>query len=340
MKKRALVVCPGRGTYTKETLGYLKQHARSDIRAFIADVDQRRAAVGDPTVSDLDRAPAFDIAMHTRGEHASALIYTCALADLMSVNREQFDIVAVTGNSMGWYLACAAAGVLDPAGAFFVVNVMGSMMREEIIGGQVIYPICNEQWQVLPELVERARAAVQRAGPEVYLSIDLGGYLVWGATPTGVRTLLKELPPVENFPMQLMNHAAFHTPLLRSVAERAFSVIHEDLFRAPVYPLIDGRGAIWQPHSTTPEDIYHYTLGHQVVEPYDFRQAITVGLKEFAPDVVILLGPGSSLGASIGQVMIQHRWLGLTNKSDFMARQAESPFVLAMGRPDQRQLVV
>ena len=43
-KKRLVVVCPGRGSYTKETLGYLKN--ASHVRDFIADMDERRRALG------------------------------------------------------------------------------------------------------------------------------------------------------------------------------------------------------------------------------------------------------------------------------------------------------
>src|SRR5262245_47214821 len=126
MKKRALVVCPGRGSYTKETLGYLKNAAH--VRDFIADIDRRRASLGEPTISDLDNDPAFKPGVHTKGEHASALIYACAYADFMAIDRDKYDIVAVTGNSMGWYLTLAFGGSLDWAGGFEVVNTMGSMM--------------------------------------------------------------------------------------------------------------------------------------------------------------------------------------------------------------------
>src|SRR4051812_17128266 len=138
-KKRAVVICPGRGTYTKETLGYLRQFGRH-AKDFIADIDQRRANLGEPTISELDNTETFKPAVHTKGEHASLLIYACSYADFTAINREKYDIVAITGNSMGWYLALAYGGSLDWAGGFDVINTMGGMMKAEIIGGQVIYP--------------------------------------------------------------------------------------------------------------------------------------------------------------------------------------------------------
>jgi acyl transferase domain-containing protein len=343
MKKRAVVICPGRGTYTKETLGYLRQYG-VHTKDFIADADQRRQALGEPTISELDNAETFKPGVHTKGEHASALIYACSYADFTSINRDKYDIVAVTGNSMGWYLALAYGGSLDWAGGFDVVNTMGSMMKQEIIGGQVIYPVCDENWIFSPEkksAVEKTVARLnEREGIEIHTSIYLGGYLVLGANKAGTAALLKELPSFENYPFQLINHAAFHTPLLRDISHRAFEMLPVSLFNKPKIPLIDGEGHIWQPYSTDIQNLYNYTLGAQVVEPYNFTSAITVALKEFAPDCLILLGPGSSLGGSIGQILIENDWRGLKNKQQFTSLQAENPFLLAMGRAEQRPLVI
>jgi [acyl-carrier-protein] S-malonyltransferase len=342
MKKRAVVICPGRGTYTKETLGYLRRHG-GHIAEFLADIDNRRRAADEPTITALDGAEVFKPQVHTRGEHASSLIYACAYADFMAIDRDKFDIVAVTGNSMGWYLALAMGGALDWAGAFQVINTMGSMMKEEIIGGQVIYPVCGDDWRPSPEReaeVERVVAKLsEQEGFEIHPSIYLGGYVVIGANRPAINALLKELPKVEDYPFQLINHAAFHTPLMRGTSERAFTMLGQDLFHAPETALIDGQGKIWQPYSTDVHELHRYTLGYQVVEPYDFTGAITVALREFAPDTLILLGPGGSLGGAVGQILVQNNWLGIESKSDFTDRQKGNPLLLAMGRPEQRPLV-
>lgn len=342
-KKRIVVLCPGRGSYTKETLGYLRRFG-GGVREFLLDLDERRAALDEPTVSELDALETFKPAVHTKGEHASPLIYACAYADFMSIDRERFEIVAVTGNSMGWYLALAFGGSLEWAGGFDVVNTMGSMMKEGIVGGQVIYPVCDENWVKQSEKVELVKQTVARLhghdGIEIYPSIDLGGYMVLGANREGVAALLKELPKVDDYPFQLVNHAAFHTPLLRETSERAFQVLPIELFHKPAVPLIDGRGAIWQPYSTRIEELYSYTLGHQVVEPYNFTRAVSVALKEFAPDHLVLLGPGGSLGGSIGQILVECDWKGVKSKADFTRLQESQSFLISMGRAEQRALVV
>jgi hypothetical protein len=74
MKKRALVICPGRGTYNATELGYLKTHhaAREDV---IAAVDAVRGEMGQLTVSQLDGADKYTPSVHMTGDNASALIY-------------------------------------------------------------------------------------------------------------------------------------------------------------------------------------------------------------------------------------------------------------------------
>jgi len=339
-KKRIVVVCPGRGTYTKETLGYLQKYGKH-VNEFISDIDQRRQKLNELSISEMDNMPTFQPNIHTKGENASSLIYVCAYADFMAIDREKYNIVAITGNSMGWYLACAFGGALDWANGFSVINTMGSMMKNETIGGQVIYPIVDEKWKFSQEKMDQVRAAVgkvnQREGCEVYDSIYLGGYIVLGANKAGTQALLKELPQVENYPFQLINHAAFHTPLLKSTSEKAFQILPEGLFQKPHTALIDGRGQIWQPYSTDVQKLYQYTLGQQVYATYDFTQAITVALKEFAPDHLFLLGPGGSLGGSIGQIMIKNDWRNLKNKDDFSRSQESDlnegqPFLVSMGR--------
>ncbi|MGE0633375.1 MAG: ACP S-malonyltransferase [Pseudobdellovibrionaceae bacterium] len=334
-KERAVVICPGRGTYTKETLGYLKKF-RPKLNEFFGALDDMRATRGEVTISQLDDEPVFKPGLHTKGENASTLIYACSYADYLSLDFDKYDIVAVTGNSMGWYIALAVAGALDVHGAFETINTMGSMMKEKLIGGQIIYPTVDENWHRNESLVRQIQEALieVKAIPEceAYLSINLGGYSVIGGNQKALDFLLKKLPKMENYPFQLINHGAFHTPLLDGASNRAFEMISPDIFKRPGVPLIDGRGHIWSPYSTDLEDIYRYTFDHQVVKPYDFTKAVTVSLKEFCPDRLILLGPGNSLGGSIGQILIENKWLDIKSKGDFSEHQKRDPFLVSLGR--------
>jgi [acyl-carrier-protein] S-malonyltransferase len=343
-KQRAVVICPGRGTYNKEELGYL-QRLHSDKTEIISLIDDFRERQGQIKVAELDGMENYSMRTHTAGENASALIYACALADFQAINKDQFDIVAVTGNSMGWYIALAVAGALKPDKAIELINTMGSMMTKGLIGGQMIYPIINDDWQVDPaqerKVMQWLAQANQESDCEVYLSIKLGGYLVFGGNKAGLKALENLLPVMQDrYPMHLFNHAAFHTPLLDEVSKRAMSLMSAELFNGPEIPLIDGLGQVWQPYSCDAEQLYHYTLATQVVEPYDFSKTIEVAIKEFAPDKLIILGPGATLGGAVAQSLISHHWLNLQSKADFIAQQKQDPFILAMGLAEQRKKVL
>ncbi len=336
-KERVVVICPGRGTYTKETLGYLKKHrANSNIHNFITALDDKRKAIGMPTITSLDEEPVFKPQLHTKGENASTLIYACSYADFSALDPEKYEIAAVTGNSMGWYIALAVSGALNTDGAFDVINTMGSMMKDELVGGQIIYPLIDENWSVLPERVELVQKELlnvnQVAGCEAYISIYLGGYIVIGGNQKALDILLKKLPKTENYPFQLINHAAFHTPLLNEISQKAFQLLQPDLFHRPSIPLVDGRGHIWQDYATDLNELYNYTFEHQVIRPYDFTKSITVCLKEFCPDRLILLGPGNTLGGAIGQIMIENKWMNIASKTDFSELQKQNPFLISLGR--------
>ena len=206
---------------------------------------------------------------------------------------------------------------------------MGSMMKDEVIGGQMIYPLVDDNWQIKPAVLELVQAALKEANAqpegEAYISIQLGGYAVIGGNQRALDFMLKKLPKIENYPFQLINHAAFHTPLLKQTSEKARQILSQDLFHRPQIPLIDGRGHLWTEFATKQNDIYNYTFQHQVVCQYDFTTAITVAIKEFCPDRLVLLGPGNTLGGAIGQILVQNKWLKIASKSDFIDRQKVRP---------------
>lgn len=343
VKQTAVIVAPGRGTYNKTELGYLSR-LHSDKAELLGQIDAYRRAQGQEPVTELDEAPRFSSAKLTRGDNASPLIYACAYADFLSIDREAIDIVAVTGNSMGWYIALACAGALDAMGGLQLVNTMGTLMQESLIGGQLVYPVFDDDWIEVPgrgQTIVQAMAEInQMPDHDLALSIDLGGMLVLAGNEAGLSAFEKQMPPIDGrFPMRLKNHAAFHTELQQPVAEAGRANIDVSLFRQPELPLIDGRGSIWQPKATNLAALYDYTLNHQVVEPYEFAIAIRTAAREFMPDLFIVLGPGTTLGGSVAQSMIKARWRGVRDKNTFKTVQDENPRLISMGMDEQRRQV-
>ncbi|MEM6810376.1 MAG: ACP S-malonyltransferase [Pseudomonadota bacterium] len=342
MTRTAVVICPGRGTYGKEELGYLKRH-HADRMALFSAFDAVCAEEDAKGVVELDAAERFSLATYTRGDVASPLIYAASFADAAAL-ADDIEVVAVTGNSMGWYIALAVAGALSPVDGFRVVNTMGGLMQQHLIGGQLIYPFMEGDWQNAPE----QRAALLQAVAEIDAeadcvlarSIELGGMLVLAGNEAGLARFEATQPKVQDrFPMRLPNHAAFHTALQQPVAEAGQEALAALDFGQPERPMIDGRGHVWWPQASDPDALRDYTLGHQVTEAYDFSAAIRAAAVEFAPDLFIVTGPGATLGGAVAQSLIRCQWRGMTSKATFQALQREAPLLVSMGMAEQRPWV-
>jgi [acyl-carrier-protein] S-malonyltransferase len=340
----ALVVCPGRGTYGKAELGYLSRF-HADKGELISSFDRVRAERGQPMVSELDGADRFSVALHTRGDIASPLIFAASYADFLSIDSDRFDVVAVTGNSMGWYTALPCGGAVSAENGFRIIDAMGRHSQAGDPGGQVLLSLVDEEWREVPGLRESLLSLTgdinSRPECRLYVSIELGGMIVFAGNEAGLAALLAEAPPTPGRePMRLVNHGPFHTPMMRGSSDRATTALPPQWFSGPAVPMIDGRGHIWRRFATNSEALWRYTFDTQILETYDFTRAVQVAVREHAPDRIILLGPGDTLGGAIAQALIGIEWRALTSKSEFQEMQRSSePVLLSMGREDQRGLV-
>ncbi|MCH7824539.1 MAG: ACP S-malonyltransferase [Acidobacteria bacterium] len=349
MNKAVVVLCPGRGSYTASELGYLSRPVQaavlSELNAAIDRSDGLRTARGDLTIRGMDGARTFSPEFF-RGENASGLTFACTAFDFLRLDDTELDIVAVGGNSMGWYSALFAAGVFGLDDAFDLVETMGGMLQNGQIGGQVIYPLVDDDWRAEPGRAAAAATAlesVREAGHQAGWSIRYGGYAVLWADADGLPLLLGELPPVKNaemkYPLELPGHSAFHSSLMLPVSERALDQLSSLPWRPPSIPLIDGRGCRWHPLGTDPAALCRYTLETQVLEPYDFSASVRVALREYAPDAFVLLGPGDALGAAVAHAVIAERWQGIDSREAFVERQEDDPLLISLGRAEQAALV-
>jgi acyl transferase domain-containing protein len=343
MTKTAVVICPGRGTYNAPELGYLGRHFPD--AGLLGQFDTLRQQGGQPTLSELDGAARFTLSKHSRGDNASGLIYAATYGDFLSINRAEIEVVAVTGNSMGWYSALACGGAVSPLDGFRISNTMGTFMQEALIGGQLVYPWMDDDWVPRPERRAVLMALVAdidaRTDHVLTLSIDLGGMLVLAGNEAGLKAFEQTAEPVQDrFPMRLGNHAGFHSALQTPVSDRGRAVLGQDLFGQPKIPMIDGQGSIWWPGACDPNALWDYTLGTQVVETYDFSAALHSAAREFAPDLFIVTGPGTTLGGAVAQSLILANWRGMDGKAAFKTRQENTGLLVAMGLEAQRAQVV
>ena len=274
-KKRIVIVSPGRGTYTRETSGYLKKYS-SSAKPHVNWMYEMRLKNGYKTLTELDNS-VFKTNVNMRGENASTLIYGCSISDFLSIDQSRYQIVGVAGNSMGWYTALVLSGATSIENGYRIIHEMGAMMEKEIIGGQIIYPIMNKDWSI--DKLKKIDILKKIKVVNAYVSINLGGYLVIAGSQNSLDKLIKTLPKIEKFPFQIPFHGAFHTPLMKEVSKKAFKKIPISFFNKPKIPLIDGRGHIWSPYSTNGKKLQDYTLKGQVLNTFDFTRTIEVALK-------------------------------------------------------------
>jgi len=326
---RVAILCPGRGSYTENSLGSLPRE-----HEWVQAADRLRGSLGLESLLDLDGAEKFEPARHLRPANISALIYLVSMLDGARVLAKE-DVTCIAGNSMGWYTALALGGALSFEHGFELVQKM-ALFQEEVAGGQIIYPVVDEDWHRDPELEEHVRSALTGDG-EVFPSITLGGYVVFAGSAKGISRLLQELPKVElgknRYPIRLAQHGPYHTPLAEPVAARARRELAGLEFQRPHTTLIDGHGRRHTPWSADQNQLRAYTFGAQVTQPYDFTASVRVALCEHAPERLTLLGPGNTLGGICGQILIETRWQGIHARDDFQRVQAsDAPLVDSLQR--------
>ena len=339
MKESVLVVAPGRGSYSKKTMGVLQNRTSQRLQK----LNEYRTKQQRLSPSEIDALPRFQSSKHLAGEEASLLTAACSIADFDDIHQEKYEIVGICGNSMGHYTALILSEVLSLVEGAALIDTMGEYQRGNVIGGQQVYPICDEDWNILPQ----REAALQRALSNIkdlHLSIDLGYQKIIAGSKEALSQAQEYLPSFEQskrtFPITLPMHSAFHTPLLQNTSQKAKQDLEGISWNQPKYSLIDGLGNISRPWVTHREYIRGYTLGAQVVETYQFRIMIQQAISLLAPERIILLGPGSNLGGAIAQSIIDIGWYGIHCKEDFLLRQEKDPVLLSMGREDQRSRVV
>ena len=333
----AVVIAPGRGSYRKESLHSLQHESRSlDI------ADQVRSERNRITIREIDSKPKFSSRFHISGENASLLTAAGGFSDFERIS-ESYDIVAVCGNSMGHYTALGLSGALSIYDTCHLIDQMGAYQERNQIGGQLIYPIVGDDWTIDNSRIKKVMNVVASV-PDLYISIYLGGNIVLGGTKEALEQAQNKLPALQigttSFPLILPLHSAFHTPLLENTSRKAIWDLQHLTIQQPNIPLIDGMGKIWKPQMTDLDLLWKYTLTHQVTKTYHFTNMIRCALRNFAPDVLICLGPGNSIGSAVAQVCIQEKWWGLSYKSDFTQMQKENPKILSFSRPEQLDLIL
>lgn len=323
----AVLLCPGRGSYGRAELGCIQRWLQPGAVAEALDhADAARRERGQPTVRELDAAAQFRPGLHLDGENAAELIYFATLLHLQQL-QARYRIVAVAGNSLGWYTALPASGALEPLAGWRLVTTMAALQKQ-VPGGQILTTAVGDDWRpdaTLGGAIDAALANVLARGDEHFCarSIRLGGHEVLAGTEPAMAALLAELPKVKlgerEFPFRLAGHGPFHTQLCEGVAAAAAEQLADLPIAEPRVHLIDGFGNVHSPWSADPRELRDYTLQAQVLETFDFTAAVRTAIREFNPDVLLCAGPGQSLRAPVGHVVVREGFRGVRDREALFA---------------------
>jgi [acyl-carrier-protein] S-malonyltransferase len=332
---RAAVAFPGRGSYGPPSLGSLPAG-----HPWVRRADELRAAAGLTPLSEVDGAGSFDPAVHLRPTNGWPLVFLCSLLDAERI-ADDHEVVVVVANSTGWYTALAASGALGFDDAFRLVQEMAAAAEAPLAGdsapAELIYPLTDDAWQPAQARIDGLQEALGEANGGTALAVDLGAFAIVAGTADRIDSLAGRLPPVtlaeRAYPLRLATSDAWHTPLRAGAAREAATRLGDLRWDRPNVTLVDGRGVRFTPWSTDPAELAEQSLRGQGGATYDFATSLRVALREYAPDVVLLPGPGGSLGTACAQIVVAEGYRGMRSRSEFEAAQAGGgPLLLSMRR--------
>jgi [acyl-carrier-protein] S-malonyltransferase len=332
---RAAVVFPGRGSYAATSLGSLPAG-----HEWVARSDELRAGFGLTALSAIDAADRIDPAVHLRPSNAWPLAFMAGLLDAERIAQDH-DAVVVTASSTGWYTALAAAGVLDFDDAFRLVQRMALAADGALADGQpaaeLVYPLTDEAWAPDPVRAAALDASAAGSRDETWISVSLGAFALVGGSAGSLDARAARLVPAtvagRTYPLRLPVGDGWHTPLRAPEAAAASADLADLAWSSPSVTLVDGAGRRHTPWSADPAELARITLEEHPVTRHDTATAVRVALREHAPDVLLLPGPGGSLGAACAHLVVAEGYRGIRSRDDFeQAQRSEVPILLSMRR--------
>lgn len=334
---RAAVVFPGRASYAAASLGSLPAR-----HAWVARADELRAQAGLPSLSALDAAGRLDPTVHLRPVNAWPLAFVASLLDAERIAQDH-EAVVVTASSTGWYTALAAAGVLAFDDAFRLVQRMALAADGPLAGGEaaaeLVYPLADESWVADPARLSALDASLDGDGAEAtsWIAVDLGAFALVGGSQGALDARATRLEPAvlggRPYPLRLPVGDAWHTPLRADDARAAAAELQDLAWSLPSVTLVDGHGRRHTPWSSDPAELARITLEELPITRHDTATAVRVALREHAPDVLLLPGPGGSLGAACAHLVVAEGYRGIRSRDDFeQSQRSDAPILLSMRR--------
>ena len=230
-------------------------------------------------------------------------------------------IVAVLATPAGWLHALDLAGVL-PSGD---VAQLTATLTRAAPPAQLVYPLTDAAWRPQPAL----RAALQHGLAEVegeeVGQLDLGAFAILEAATGTADRLAAALRPVQvgqqRYPRRVAS-PSLRLPALQPGAAEAARLASSLAWQPPQLTLIAPDGSRIPPWLGTAAPLRDATLALLSARHADVGPALRVGLREHAPDRVVIVGGNRALASAAAQALVAEGYHGLRSRSELEAVQA------------------
>ncbi|OMP68568.1 ACP S-malonyltransferase [Domibacillus epiphyticus] len=298
-------VFPGQGS---QTVGMGKSLAdqHEEIRAMFLLADEK---LGYSLTDIMFEGPDEQLTLTTNAQPA---ILATSMAVLKRFEKEGIKADFTAGHSLGEYTALAAAGAITFEEAVYAVNQRGRLMEEAVPAGRgamaAVLGMERDALKGVMKDVENAGLVVAAA------NFNCPGQVVISGTKEGVEKaseLLREKGAKRVIPLNVSG--PFHSPLMKSAAEKLREVLHAANIQSASIPVVANVDAC---PVTDAEEIID-NLVKQLYSPVLWEDSVNTLLKE-GVDTFIEIGPGTVLSGLIKKVNRRVRTFAVSDEESIM----------------------
>jgi [acyl-carrier-protein] S-malonyltransferase len=257
-----------------------------EVRQLFAAADQR---LGESLSRLCFEGPAELLAQTVNTQPAVLLVSLAAFTVLRAAGVEpQF----VAGHSLGEYSALAAAGVLDPIDACWLVRQRGRYMEEAVPGGRgAMAAVLGLEYQPIAEACRQA----QEVGPVVIANLNAPGQVVISGLRPAVEDATSRCRQAGAKKVVFLEVSGpFHSPLMQPAVERLEKDFARVRWGSPAVPVI----ANWSARPVTEAEAVREALLRQLTSPVRWQESVEY-LAAQGVDTFVEVGPGRILSGLV-----------------------------------------
>jgi acyl transferase domain-containing protein/short-subunit dehydrogenase/acyl carrier protein len=244
--------------------------------------------------TDLPEEEAFQRLTETQNVHPSIFITSFALYDLLA--KLGLEAGFMIGHSLGEITALAASGKMEFSDALQLVGERGHAFHDAQL------PDTGKMISVMGSL-EQAEELIRESGLEVVIA-NINGLrqiIVAGASPE-IEKFKKFLDGKKlNNKILSVSHA-FHSPVIKPVAETFYGKIKQTRFRKSTSKVMMNHSGDYYPNSPKALERIPELLREQILNPVNFVRSVQK-LYQDGVRLFVEIGPGSILSNVVKEIL-------------------------------------